>query len=208
MAPEERLEADLALAARCVAGDRAAQRELFHRELDRVHAILHRVLGAARDLEDVVQEAMIEIFRSLPRYRGEALLGTWIDRITTRVAWAYLARRPRPTAPLEAVPHVPSHDLSAERRLLDREAARRLYGALDRLPPEQRIAFALHVIDGRPLKEVARAMDASLVATKTRVWRARRELDKRARRDPVLADFLGVGADRDPDRELGGDGCA
>lgn len=64
-----------------------------------------------------------------------------------------------------------------------------------------RLSFTLHAIDGRPLSEVAELMDASLVATKTRVWRARRELAERARRDPVLAGFL-------PSATPGGEGAA
>jgi DNA-directed RNA polymerase specialized sigma24 family protein len=59
-----------------------------------------------------------------------------------------------------------------------------------------RIAFALAVIDGRSLAEVAELTDASLVAVKTRVWRARRELDRRARKDSILGAYiadLGVG---------------
>lgn len=71
-----------------------------------------------------------------------------------------------------------------------RDAARRLYAVLDRIEARQRIAFTLHVIDGRPLQEVAQVMESSLVLTKTRVWRATREVEKRARRDPMLAGFL------------------
>src|SRR5262245_38006729 len=93
---------DLRLADRCVSGDRAAQRELFHREKRRVHGILYRVLGSNTDMEDLVQEAFIEVFRSLERFRGEALLSTWIDRITVRVAYAYLSQRRMPTTRLQA----------------------------------------------------------------------------------------------------------
>jgi hypothetical protein len=53
-----------------------------------------------------------------------------------------------------------------------------------------RLAITLHVIDDRPVAEVAKMMDASVVATKTRVWRARRHLEKCARRDPSLEAFL------------------
>src|SRR5581483_8238996 len=153
---------DLALADRCVGGDRAAQRALFQREKRRVHATLYRVLGSNADMEDLVQEAFVEVFRSLKSFRGDAQLSTWIDRITARVAYAYLTRKRARPARLEAVPEIPAGDASAEQRALLREAARRLYEVLDRLDAKLRIAFSLHAIDGRPLEEVARAMDASL----------------------------------------------
>jgi RNA polymerase sigma-70 factor (ECF subfamily) len=182
--------ADHDLAQRCIAGERAAQMEIFHREKRRVHATLYRVLGSNTHMEDLVQEAFIEIFRSLASFRGDATLSTWIDRITARVAYAHLGRNRGKMTRLEAVPELESDDPSAERRVLAREATKRLYEALDRMDPKLRLAFTLHVLDERPLKDVARMVEASLVATKTRVWRARRELEKRARRDPVLASFL------------------
>lgn len=184
---------DMTLAGRCVSGDCQAQRELFRAHRRQVHATLHRVLGSNRDMEDLVQEAFLEIFRSLSRFRGEAKLSTWIDRITARVAFNYLKRKKSRPVLLEAVPEMPSGDPSAERRVMAREAARHLYRLLDRLDPKYRIAFALHAIDGRPLRDVAAITDSSLVATKSRVWRARREIEKRARQDPTLMAFLAGG---------------
>jgi hypothetical protein len=53
---------------------------------------------------------------------------------------------------------------------------------------------------------VAALMAASLVATKTRIWRARREVDKRARLDPLLAAFVDGrgGEDQDGENQMGG----
>jgi RNA polymerase sigma-70 factor (ECF subfamily) len=183
--PDER---DLARA--CAQGDRAAQTRLFRREVPRVHALLHRVLGASPALEDLIQESFIRIFRSLPTFRGEAQLATWIGRIALRVAYEHL-RSARPTAArLEAVPDISSDDPDAEEQLAAREGLKRLYRILERLEPKQRIAFTLCVIDGRSQREVASLMSATLVATKARIWRARREVDERARQDPLLAPFV------------------
>jgi DNA-directed RNA polymerase specialized sigma24 family protein len=71
---------------------------------------------------------------------------------------------------------------------------RRLYAMLDRIEPHYRIAYTLHVVDGRPMKEVASAMGCSTIAAKNRVWRARGMVHARALRDPVLAEFLPKGA--------------
>ncbi|GAC1574421.1 MAG: RNA polymerase sigma factor [Polyangiales bacterium] len=181
---------DLVLAARCADGDRAAQRELLDRERRRVHATLYRLLGSNSHIEDLLQEAFLGIFRSIKHFRGEASLSTWIDRCTVRVAYAHFGRRPPRTAQLELLPEMSSGDPSAEHRTLMREAARHLYAELDRMDAKLRIAFTLHAVDGRPLEVVAQMMEASLVATKTRVWRARRALEKHARNNPVLRDFL------------------
>jgi RNA polymerase sigma-70 factor (ECF subfamily) len=185
-----RAAADRELAGRCAAGERAAQKELFSVHKERVHRTLYRILGTNRDMEDLVQETFLEVFRSLARFRGDSTLATWCATIATRVAWAYIDRRKPAAAALDLVPEIADDDPDALRRVAARDAARRLYAALDKLPAAHRVPFALAVIEGLPLAEVAALTNATLVATKTRVWRARRELEKRAARDPVLSAYL------------------
>lgn len=181
---------DLALANRCVAGDRSAQRTLYDREKHRVHACLYRIFGSNRQIEDVIQEVFLQVFRSLHGFRGESSLATWIDRCAVRVAFDHLSRGRRRGPELELVENVASDDPGAERRALAREATRRLYAVLDDLEAKQRLAFTLHELEGYPLAEVAGLMDATLVATKTRVFRARQRLESAAKKDPVLRAFV------------------
>jgi RNA polymerase sigma-70 factor (ECF subfamily) len=181
---------DRDLVARCVAGDRGAQRRLFENEKRRVHATLFRILGPSQHLDDLLQDVFLSVFRSLHTFRGEAALATWIDRCAVRVAFAHIRAR-KGRQPLELVAdNVVSGDPSAERRALAREATRHLYAALDALPAKQRMAFALSAVDGRDVTEVAGLMGATTVATKARIWRARCYVEKRARVDPVLAEYL------------------
>jgi RNA polymerase sigma-70 factor (ECF subfamily) len=162
-----------------------------------VHSVVFRIIGSNASIDDLVQDAFLEIFRSLKGFRGEASLGTWIDRCTVRVVYAYISKRRLRSPALEVIPDVVSKAPNAEERAIARQAVRHFYAELERLDPVQRLAFTLHAVDGRPLEEVARLMEASLVSTKSRVWRARQALERRARHDPLLADFL----ERDADRE-------
>ena len=75
-----------ALAARAAAGDRDAQREVFASQRALVHRTLYRILGSNRDMEDVVQDTFIEVFRGLHRFRGDSSLGRWCSTIAARVA--------------------------------------------------------------------------------------------------------------------------
>ena len=182
---------DVQLARRCVLGDLRAQEQLFREQASRIHLILFRILGSNRDIEDLVQESFLSIFRSLAVYRGEASLGTWVDRVTARTAFAYLSRAAPPATRLELVElRVAEHAPSPEQLLLSREAGRRLYAILDRISPKYRIAYVLHVVDERPIAEVAAITEVSLIAAKNRVWRARRMVQSRAAADPVLKDML------------------
>jgi RNA polymerase sigma-70 factor (ECF subfamily) len=192
-APELRVvhgSGDPDLVARCVAGDRTAQRRLFENEKRRVHATLFRILGPNQSLDDLVQDVFLSVFRSLHSFRGESSISTWVDRCAVHAALAHMRAR-KTRQHLELVPElVASTDASAERQALVREATRHLYDTLAGLPSKQRTAFALSAIDGRSVEEVAELMGASAMATKARIWRARRHVEKRAKSDPVLAGYL------------------
>lgn len=179
------------LIAACLRGQPHAERELFRREYPRVHATVFRLLGHGRDVDDLVQETFVAAFRALPSFRGEAKLATWIDRIAVRIVFRHLRASGARHQPLELVDEPITSDGSVDDRAAAREGLRRLYEVLVSLSPDMRVAFALHAIDGRPIGEVARLVGASAIATKLRIWRARRELNRRAAQDPVLREVLG-----------------
>ena len=187
------------LVRRCVDGDRAAQTRLFRDEVRRVHGLLYRVLGPSGPHEDLIQETFLRVFRSLPQFRGDSQLSTWIGGIALNVAYGHLRSNPPPAVRLELVPDARAASCCSAPGASAREGLRRLYQLLERMDPRLRIAFTLHAIDGRPLREVAELMKASIVATKARVWRARRELDKRAQRDPLLQSYLQGGLADEPE---------
>jgi len=180
----------LALARRATSGDRAAQRDLFLAQRAAVHHTLFRILGAHREIEDLVQDAFFEIFRALPSFRGDSTLTRWCQTIATRVAYLAISRKKPPAVDLALVEDSLAGESDTRRETQIREAARRLYAALDRLDPKQRIAFALATIDGMSMAEVAALTESSIVAVKTRVWRARKDLMKRAAKDEVLRSYI------------------
>jgi RNA polymerase sigma-70 factor (ECF subfamily) len=180
-----------ALARLASAGDRSAQQTLFRQLRSRVHATLYRVLGSNEHMEDLLQEAFIEIFRSLPHYRGESLLQTWADRVAARVAFHYLRRKTSRREKERTWEPVQLHVVgSPEEHAQHREGIKRLYGLLRRMKPEDHVALALFMVDGRSLEEVATVLGASVIAAKNRVSRARRKLLDAARKDPILLSYL------------------
>src|SRR5687767_3706715 len=168
---------------------------MFRRHRARVHACLYRVLGTNRDMDDLLQEAFIQVFQSLRGWRAEASLATWIDRLAVRVAYRYLSQRGRrvQTDSIgEDEPPMALDDatISGTRRQLARDGVKRLYAVLDELGAAARLAFTLHEIDGRTLPEVAKLVGSSVTATKLRVWRARKRVEQAAANDPILSEFL------------------
>ncbi|HEY5952149.1 MAG TPA: RNA polymerase sigma factor [Kofleriaceae bacterium] len=187
------LEDDAELVAACVAGDMAAQRVLFRREYPRVNATVYRLVGSARDADDLVQETFIAVFRGLARFRGDSKLATWIDRIAVRVVFHHIRSRGKTPIPLDLIGDVEGNGGSADAQAHARDGLRRLYAALSELTPEARTAFALFAIDGRSITEVAQLTQTSFVAAKCRIWRARREIMKKAKEDPVLSELVKEG---------------
>ncbi len=172
----------------CRAGDPKALDRFFRLYVDRVERVLGRLVGATPDLEDLVQTTFIEAMRSFARFRGEASLATWVTRIAVHVAQHQLRRGLRRMMPLEVLgAREPATDVDPNRALGQRQLAARLHAVLDGITPPKRIAFLLHVADERSVEEVAALMGASVAATKSRIWFARRELAALSRRDPILA---------------------
>ncbi len=155
-----------------------------------MHHVLFRVLGSNHEIEDVVQDAFVQIFRSIGSYRGESTLARWCCAIATRAAYAAIDRQRRTPRGNVDADELQLAGPGIEEQLAQRRAAQRLYAALDRVEGRQRVAFALAIIDERPLQEVAELTESTVAAVKTRVFRARRELLRRAAKDPVLSTYL------------------
>lgn len=185
---------DAAAIDACRRGDRRALDAMLRAHIPALDRLLTRLAGPNGDVEDLLQTTLIEAVTAFPRFRGEASVKTWLCRIAVHVFKSHL-RRPerRRRVPLELVrdaaepvDRAPAPDDVAERR---RQLAR-LYHHLGAIGDKKRIAFVLHVIDGCPIDDVAGLMRASVVATKSRVFWARRELLGRVKKDPALRELL------------------
>lgn len=186
----DRTELDLIDA--CRRGDRSALQTVFTTHAPYLERVLWRVAGRSLDVEDLLQSTLMAAIEAFPRFRGEAQVRTWLARIAVRTAQDRLrsaAHRLRSHVPdLEAAADRDSES-TADRDLDTRRKLQRLEYHLAALGPKKRTAFVLHVFEGMPLEEVAALTGAGVAATKSRVFWARRELLKRAARDPFLREL-------------------
>jgi RNA polymerase sigma-70 factor (ECF subfamily) len=177
----------------CRKGDRRALQAVFLAHAPYLERLLGRVVGSALEVEDLLQSTFLAAIHAFPRFRGEAQVRTWLARIAIRTAQDRLRsaahRRRGAVSDLEETDD-PRALLAISESALDmRRGMSRLNVHLQAIAPKKRIAFVLHVFEGLPLEEVAALVGASVTATKSRVFFARRELLKRAQRDPVLREF-------------------
>ncbi|MBL4684682.1 MAG: sigma-70 family RNA polymerase sigma factor [Nannocystaceae bacterium] len=167
-----------------------ALREMFARYSRGVERVLLRVLGPDPDLSDVVQDSFEQALRSLDRFTGDSDdLRAWLNRIAINVASNRLRHQRVRRWLRGAVPYETSEIASRVASPQVVLAMRRLYEVLDRLPPDERIVFALRLIDGMQLTEIADRTGTSLATVKRRLTKARRRFDRYAGRDPVLSDW-------------------
>ena len=177
-----------ALVSAAAAGDRRAFAALYQRHLDSVYARLTRVIGPAPERDDLVQQIFLDLYRALPRFRGEAAFSTFLHRIVLNVACDHLERRRRGRGrnePLDArdLETLIAPDASPEQRARQREELRRLFALLEDLSPKRRTAFVLVAVEGLALEEAAALLNAKPAAIKQRVLEARRELAVARERD-------------------------
>jgi RNA polymerase sigma-70 factor, ECF subfamily len=142
--------------------------------LPRVRALLFRLLGPQSALEDAVQDALVELARSLPQHRGPGPVEAFARSITVRVAYRYYRRKP-PDDGFDPELCAGS-ELPADEELGRRRALVRLHRCLAKLPPKRRTAFALCAIEGLTPEEAAELVGTSPGAMRSRYMHARDEL--------------------------------
>jgi len=152
----------------------------------KVRRWLHRILGATQALDDVTQDALIEIARALPGFRGESAVETFAYRITIRVAGRALKRMPKEEVSLELVPGLADRQ-DPHSRLAQRDMVRALYRALDELSTKRRLVFVLCEIEGLSPAEAANVLGEGAATVRSRLRRARDQISERLRGDPRLA---------------------
>lgn len=188
--------AEAAWVERVCRGEPAAVDWMVRSHWERVQRLILRMGGARQDLEDLVQTTFLETLRALPSFRRESALATFISGIAVRVVLR--ARRPskvaRSALPLERAGELesvqPGPDVEYERS----EALQRLHTILERISEPKRVAFLLWAVEGIAVEEVARAMSASLSATRSRIFYAQKAIKAAVGRDPWLRHWLEEGA--------------
>lgn len=151
-----------------------------------------RYAGPRGDLDDLVQEAMIELVVALERFRGDSSVRTYAYRVVLRTTARELKRRRATHARLELVAEVEraGHG-DPERALGDRQAMARFYAALGELTDKRKNAFVLCAIERLSHEEAAAIEEVSVETLRARLKHARSDLEARLKDDPLLGGYVG-----------------
>lgn len=178
--PQGNGEFELVKAAQ--AGDPKALRELVQKYEDTVFGFAFKVCRNQDDAEDTLQEAFLNIFKSLKSFNFKSNFSTWIYRIVSnscfmkfrkekRERWESFENMDRPEYQVRddyfKWPETP------ESQVLTKEFKELLDQAILELPPMYRIVFVLKDLEGLKIEDVANVLNISVPAAKARLRRAR-----------------------------------
>lgn len=171
------------LVLRCQEGERDAQADFYRRYRDDVLRTLYRVLGPDGEVEDALQDVFIEVFRSLPSFRGQSKITTWLYRVCVNVGLQRIRRRKRRPEGYSTIKEdLPDHETPL-RSLERKDSSRRVYAILDTIAAKKRVVFILSDVVGMSAKEISEIVGANALTVRTRLHYARKEFYRKAAED-------------------------
>jgi RNA polymerase sigma-70 factor (ECF subfamily) len=152
---------------------------VYRRYARYVAAVILRLEGRQAEVEDLVQEVFLESTRGISRLQQPEAIKGWLATIATRVVRRHLRRRRvRAFLGRDAVADY-TNLIDRSASPMDRLLLSAVYRILDDIPTNDRIAFALHVLEGETLEAVARLCDCSRATAKRRIARAQSAIEER-----------------------------
>ena len=168
-----------------------AFRRLVERHQRRAFAIALGLVRDENDARELVQDAFLRVFKSLPSFQGGSSFFTWLYRIITNLSIDLIRKPGRQTTDLEEarleleegsdldLPFLSRFDGADPADVVRRrEIAERLRTALDALPSYHRAVILMREIDGLSYEEMAQAMGVSKGTIMSRLFHARQKLQR------------------------------
>jgi len=190
---------DSELASHIAARDVAAVRLVTGRNNQRLFRTAWSILKDHSEAEEAVQDGYLKAFDAIGTFAGRSSLSTWLTRIVVNEALSRRSRAQRRARLLnqESVLVLEEYreklmagsvTQSPEKVLMRRQIAKLLETAIARLPETFRPVFVLREIEGLSVEDTAEVLQIPEETVKTRLFRARRRLQKEL--DPELCGAL------------------
>lgn len=166
------------LLARIARGDEAALERFYGQFEHRVYAFARSRLGDPHEAGEVLNEVMLEVWRSAHRFAARSKVQTWLLGIAHHKVADRLRRRGGPQT-TELDPQVADEGaVTAERALAGAQDAQRLRCCLEQLSDDHRQVVHLGFFEDMPYSEIAVVLEVPVGTVKTRMFHARRALKR------------------------------
>ncbi len=130
------------------------------------------------DADDVLQNVMIKVFKSIHKFEQNAALYTWLYRIATNETISFLRKKNRKkTSSIHNEDLNLDNTLKAEIQFDGDEAQRILRQALNELPEKQKLVFNMRYFDEMPYKQIAEVLNTSVGSLKASYHHAVKKIE-------------------------------
>ena len=173
-----RQKSDNELVKSSLEGDKKAFGEIVNKYQNMVARTIKGMLGDSVFSEDIGQEVFIKLFYSLPDFRGEAKLSTYIQKIAINLTLNEIKRRKRFFSMFSQKGNNEMHEYEiADNDSEERNDATELVSkALMKMDPKFRVIVAMRMLQGYSTKETAEILDLPLGTVLSRLSRAQEQM--------------------------------
>jgi len=154
--------------------DSRAFEKLYRMHIDRVYGLCLRMTGNVAEAEDCAQEAFIQAWNKLSKFRGESAFATWLHRIAVNAVLGRIRKSKREQDRIQVAAEISPGPAS----IGDSGNLRDLSDAVDRLPVGARHVFILSGIYGYSHEETSNMLGIAVGTSKAQLHRARRLLSQ------------------------------
>lgn len=145
----------------------------------RLYACIRRMVTCHDDADDILQEVFVKVWNSLPDFRGDSGLYTWIYRIAINHTLTFLRKEKiRKFLSLTDYEEYVSSRIEADATFNGDELAGKLHRAVATLPPKQRIVFTMRYFDEMKYEEIAETLGGSVGSLKASYHHAYTKISK------------------------------
>jgi RNA polymerase sigma-70 factor (ECF subfamily) len=163
--------------------DARAFESLYRMHIDKVYGLCLRMTGNVSEAEDCTQDAFIQAWNKLGKFRGDSAFSTWLHRVAVNTVLGRMRKSKREQDRIQAV-----SDTSATTYVTDDAGELRdLSEAVDRLPAGARHVFILHAVYGYSHDEAGRMLGIAAGTSKAQLHRARRLLMQQLKQQEIEA---------------------
>ena len=185
-------QTDEALIRAIACGNSAAMRTLFDRHRGKVFRFLQRLLRSEASADELTGEVFLEIWRNAGRFEGRSAVTTWILAIARFKALSLLRRERECECELDetTAAALPDHADGPELALQHKDRGKILRTFLGRLSLDHREVIDLIYYHDKSIDEVARIINIPVNTVKTRMFYARRRLERELEQAGMQPEFL------------------
>jgi RNA polymerase sigma-70 factor (ECF subfamily) len=157
---------------------------LFQKYREIFFNLAYKSLGPGFDIDEVVHEIFIQVFKGLASFKGKSSFDTWVYRIGLNVCLSNLRKKFKKRK-LDIVPgyneieNIPSDSIKGPSEELEKkELETKIFESLEKIDNKKRMIIVMHDMEGKTLEEIAKIMKKPIGTIKSRLFHGRNEMKK------------------------------